>query len=293
MEVSPELLLLVGPCLAAVLTYGYAKLVEPRWLKTSAISLALLPETVDVDELMIVHLSDLHHSDAVSLRYLKRSLQSAIQVQPDLIVLTGDYITTRIDDPRYLAILKLLPGAAPTFACPGNHDGGAWARAMAGYATTGPIQSLLEEAGIHYLENDWTLIKVKGVAIAIGGMGDVWARRCEPEAMVKPYNGARADVKILLSHNPDSKDRLGALNWELMLCGHTHGGQFRLPMLGAPFAPIKDKAFLVGLCRAGNRWIHITAGLGNVHGLRFNCRPEISVIRLVKNRLGDATALGG
>ncbi len=271
------------------LAYGYARFVEPRWLKTTTISLALLPPTAEADGITILQLSDLHHSDAVSLRYLRRSLQRAINEQPDLILLTGDYITTRIDDERFLEILKLLPQAAPTLSCPGNHDGGPWAQAMAGYATTGPIKRLLEEAGIHYLENDWTLINVRGVAIAIGGMGDLWARNCEPEAIQEAFNTANADLKLLLSHNPDSKAKLGALNWDLMLSGHTHGGQFRLPLLGAPFAPIKDKAFLVGLCAYGNRWIHVTAGLGNVHGLRFNCRPEISVVKLVRRVEGETT----
>ena len=288
MALVPELLVLAGPWLAVGLAVGYARFVEPRWLKTTSRSLALLPQTAEADGITILHLSDLHHSDAVSLRYLRRSLQRAIQGQPDVILLTGDYITTRIDDERFLEILKLLPQAAPTLACPGNHDGGPWAQAMAGYATTGPIKRLLEEAGIHYLENDWTLINIRGVALAIGGMGDLWARQCEPEALQEPFNTAQADLKLLLSHNPDSKTKLVALKWDLMLCGHTHGGQFRLPILGAPFAPIKDKAFLVGLCAYDNRWIHVTAGLGNVHGLRFNCRPEISVIKLVKHGQGES-----
>ena len=291
MALPPELLVLAGPCLALGLAVGYARLVEPRWLKTTTRSLALLPPTAKAQKITILHLSDLHHSDAVSLRYLRRSLERAVQTQPDVILLTGDYITTKIDDEGFLEILKLLPQKAPTFACPGNHDGGAWARKMTGYATTGPIKRLLEDAGIQYLENDWALINVKGVALAIGGMGDLWARQCEPEALQESFNMAQADLKLLLSHNPDSKAKLGALNWDLMLCGHTHGGQFRLPILGAPFAPIKDKAFLVGLCPYGNRWIHVTAGLGNVHGLRFNCRPEISVILLVQCGQGESAGM--
>ena len=271
------------------LAYGYARFVEPRWLKTTTITLALLPPTAGADGITILHLSDLHHSDAVSLRYLRRSLQRAINEQPDLILLTGDYITTKIDDAGFLEILKLLSQTAPTFACPGNHDGGPWAQAMAGYPTTGPIQRLLAAAGIQYLENAWALVDINDVAIAIGGMGDLWARNCEPEAIQEPFNTANADLKLLLSHNPDSKAKLKALNWNLMLSGHTHGGQFRLPLLGAPFAPIKDKSCLAGLCPYGDRWIYVTAGLGNVHGLRFNCRPEISVVKLVRHVEGETT----
>ena len=65
-----------------------------------------------------------------------------------------------------------------------------------------------------------------------------------------------------------------------MLCGHTHGGQIRLP-LPAPFAPIRDKRDVHGLHHWENRWMNITRGVGNLHGVRFNCRPELSVLELL------------
>ena len=290
---SRELILLGGLALGMALAYGYARVVEPRWLKITRVCLALLPPRAELDGITLLHVSDLHHSDAVSLRYLRRALERAVRLRPDLILLTGDYITTKIEDQRFLEVLRLLPQAAPTLACPGNHDGGRWAQAMAGYPTTVPIKGLLEAAGIQYLENAFVLVPIKGVAIAVGGMGDWWAKNCQPEAIQAGFNAARADVKLLLSHNPDSKARLRGLDWDLMLSGHTHGGQFRLPLIGAPFAPIKDQSCLVGLCADGNRWIHVTAGIGNVHGLRFNCRPEISVIKLVKRGHSDASCFEG
>ena len=66
-----------------------------------------------------------------------------------------------------------------------------------------------------------------------------------------------------------------------MLCGHTHGGQCDLMFLGTPFAPVRDKRFVQGLHRWEDRWIHITRGVGNLHGMRFNCRPEVSLLTLV------------
>ena len=105
MALPHELLVLAGPGLALGLAVGYARFVEPRWLKTTTRCLALLPLTAGADRIKILHLSDLHHSDAVSLRYLRRSLEWAVQTQPDLILLTGDYITARIDDERFLEIL--------------------------------------------------------------------------------------------------------------------------------------------------------------------------------------------
>ena len=93
-----------------------------------------------------------------------------------------------------------------------------------------------------------------------------------------------ADSKVpavLLSHNPDTKEGVASRHWELMLSGHTHGGQLRVPWLGAtPFAPVRDKRFVAGLHRWNDRWIHITKGIGNVYGMRINCPPEISFLTL-------------
>jgi uncharacterized protein len=83
-----------------------------------------------------------------------------------------------------------------------------------------------------------------------------------------------------LSHNPDTKEQLKAYDWDVAFCGHTHGGQFRLPLIGTPFAPVKDKRFVQGLHFWEGRQIYITKGVGNLFGVRFNCRPEISLITL-------------
>jgi len=69
--------------------------------------------------------------------------------------------------------------------------------------------------------------------------------------------------------------------WDVVLCGHTHGGQIWIPGLGAPFAPVEDKRYIAGLYPWSNRWMHITKGVGNIWGLRFNCRPEISLLTIV------------
>jgi predicted MPP superfamily phosphohydrolase len=88
-------------------------------------------------------------------------------------------------------------------------------------------------------------------------------------------------LTVLLSHNPDVKEEVAPRHWQLMLSGHTHGGQLRVPWLGAtPFAPVRDKRFVAGLHRWNDRWIHVTKGVGNVYGMRINCPPEISFLTL-------------
>ena len=87
---------------------------------------------------------------------------------------------------------------------------------------------------------------------------------------------------IVLSHNPDSKELLKKYDWDLMCCGHTHGGQLVIPLIGfRPFLPVIDKSFPEGLLSWGKRHVHISRGIGNLHGLRFNCRPEISILNVV------------
>jgi len=89
---------------------------------------------------------------------------------------------------------------------------------------------------------------------------------------------------VVLSHNPDSRWRLEGEDWDLMLCGHTHGGQLIVPLFGTrPFVPIEDPAFSEGLIPWKGRLIHVTRGVGNLHGMRFNCRPEVSLLELEGN----------
>jgi uncharacterized protein len=280
---KPVFKLLISALLVIVIgIIVYARLIEPHWIRIKSTQLLLLPKSAEADEIKILHLADFHYSDAVSLKYLKSSFEMTVREKPDLICLTGDYISKYMMDTSYSEILKILSNTAPTYACPGNHDGGLWARRMGGYETTDKIKSLIQKSNIHYLENEFEQVNIKGVSITIGGIGDLWAGNCLPEVIQDGFNATKSSLKIILTHNPDSKNKLRSLNWNIMLAGHTHGGQIELPIIGAPFAPVRDKVYLSGLYKYDNRYLYVTPGVGNLHGFRFNCRPEISVINLVK-----------
>jgi predicted MPP superfamily phosphohydrolase len=128
------------------------------------------------------------------------------------------------------------------------------------------------------LHNASTTFEREGWKLNIVGVGDWWADEMEVATAYRTVDRTRPT--ILLSHNPDTKTRLETWPWELMLSGHTHGGQLSLPGVGTPFAPIRDKRYVRGLHRWNNRWLHITKGVGNLHGMRFNCRPEVSILKL-------------
>jgi predicted MPP superfamily phosphohydrolase len=138
---------------------------------------------------------------------------------------------------------------------------------------------MLAEAKVTLLHNRAVPFDHAGWKLNLVGVGDWWADEMEAKQAFATADPARRT--ILLSHNPDTKTDLLPWSWNLMLSGHTHGGQLDLPVIGTPFAPIRDKRYVRGLHRWNDRWLHITKGVGNLHGMRFNCRPEVSVLTLV------------
>jgi uncharacterized protein len=268
---------LAGALGAGVAAIADIELLEPHWLGVGQHEVKLgfgssMP-------LRLLHLADLHVSKHVSLGFISTAVQKGLALKPDLICLTGDFISWRYDafDP-YAEVLKPLADAAPTFASLGNHDGGQWA-AGAGYGDTSLVRRLLEHSRIQLLHNRSTTVQIRRRTLSLVGVGDLWAGELDAAAAFAKTTWS--DATILLSHNPDSKELLRVFSWDLMLCGHTHGGECDLLLFGTPFAPVQDKRYVRGLHPWNNRWIHITKGVGNLHGMRFNCRPEVSLLTLV------------
>jgi predicted MPP superfamily phosphohydrolase len=256
----------------------YTRWGEPQWLDVTVTRVPLSPTTPE-RLVRILHLSDFHASEFVSLDFIAHSIELGLAERPDLAVLTGDFVTRRCEAfADYAQVLRRLSAAVPTYACLGNHDGGIWAEQIHGYQSPREIQTLLRDAGITCLHNEARAIEVDGRPLQIFGVGDLWARGCHPDVAFAAMPERKGAVRVLLSHNPDTKNLFLRHDWDLMLCGHTHGGQLRLPLIGTPFAPVVDKRFVEGLHRWENRWLHITRGVGNLHGLRFNCRPQVSLL---------------
>ena len=257
----------------------YMRLIEPSRLEVTKKKLQINSAQAPFRAL---HLSDFHRSKFVSLDTIRTAIEKGLNENPDIAFLTGDFITWTLEDQEaYAKTLRTLTDEVPTYACIGNHDGGRWAGSSHGYKTTTEVRSLLDESGIQLLFNQAKATNVNGHRLTIAGLGDLWAGDAKPELALKEKRNEN-DPIILLSHNPDSKELLKTFDWDLMLCGHTHGGQLVVPFLGhRPFLPVRDKRFAEGLHRwRNNKWIHITRGVGNLHGLRFNCRPEISLLEI-------------
>jgi uncharacterized protein len=252
--------------------------IESRWLEK-----VIQPVVLSKVErrIRILHLSDLHFSRFVPIGLIDHAIDIGLAEKPDIIVVTGDFISDsqEIDLDRYVRSLKRLSAAAPAFATLGNHDGGSWTTTIGGYPDSAVVQKLLGKSGLTLLQNDLRKIELNGQRIQLIGVGDLWNGGVDPDSAFAAVDDQGPIV--LLAHNPDTKDHVGNAKWDLMLSGHTHGGQVLVPVVGTHFVPVKDKRFIAGLKFWNDRQVYITRGVGSLGGIRVNCRPEVTVLDLM------------
>lgn len=258
---------------------GYAFGVEPLWFDVTrkGVRFSRVPMERPV---RILHISDLHASRAVSLGMIAEAIELGMAERPDIVCLTGDFISHSDDSPRpadYARVLRKV-SSVPAFAVMGNHDGGHWARRARGFFDHSLMDRALEDSGIELLHNRSHVVEVRGQKLTLVGTGDLWAEEVDGEAAFRSADPLLPTV--LLAHNPDTKDVLSEYCWDLMLSGHTHGGQVIVPFYGPPFRSVEDTRYLSGLKPWESRQVHVTRGVGNLHGVRFNCRPEVSLLEL-------------
>jgi uncharacterized protein len=259
---------------------AYPFIVEPRWLDLTHHTIRL---KALLGPIRLLQLSDLHSSYMVPMSIIEHAIGAGIAEKPDLICVTGDFITrgSEFASKDYAAVLKRLSGAAPTFAVLGNHDGGAWTQVYDGRGDHAEVEHLLEDSGIELLHNRSTRVAVRDASLTLVGTGDLWNEELDAR---RTFSEVGPDPVVLLSHNPDGKDLVAAYPWQVMLSGHTHGGQVVIPFDGPRYAPVNDKRYVSGLKPWRDRQIQVSRGVGNVGGVRFNCRPEATILDLVAEK---------
>jgi uncharacterized protein len=247
-----------------------AALSEPFMLaiERQQIYLQRLPNALD--GLRIVHLSDFHYGPLVNPAHLERAIEAANDLRPDLIALTGDYISS---DRSYAGpcaeLIGRLRAQHGVFAVLGNHDH--WTDAAL-------IADLFRAEGIRVLLNEGMRIDLSGESFWLAGVNDTMVGL---EDLPLALAGSSEDeMKLLLAHNPIILRRAARAGVDLVLSGHTHGGQVILrPEKNASGRP--RRRLLRGLGRRGNTQIYVTRGLGTVVlPIRYGCPPEVSVLEL-------------
>jgi predicted MPP superfamily phosphohydrolase len=224
------------------------------------VSIPDLPEPLA--GLRIVQISDLHLAPCFRRAYFERVIGACRDWDADLVVLTGDVV----EDDKAIGwiepLLAPLEARLGKYAILGNHDERHQPRA---------IVAELERAGFETLEGQWTTIDADGATIALGGTSAPWGPDVDPRA-IPP-----ADFRILLSHTPDRFYRAVSWDIDLMLSGHNHGGQIRLPFVGAIFMPsIYSRRFDRGFFRRGNTLMYVSEGIAGMHPVRYGCTPEVT-----------------
>lgn len=257
---------------------GYTWRIEPHWEHVIARELPVDGLPAALDGRRLVQLSDLHIGPRVDDGYLIEALSRASDLTPDIVVITGDFLTYRHERgeaqfAQLRDVLAHLPkGRLATLGILGNHDYG---RNWSEPNVAARVVAEAERAGVRVLRNE--AANVGGLDVV--GVDDLWAHRADPESALARRT---SDAALVLCHNPDTLDErpwAGYRGW--ILAGHTHGGQCKPPFLPPPLLPVRNKRYSAGeIPIEDGRRLYINRGLGHLLRVRFNVRPEITSFTL-------------
>jgi len=259
-----------------------AALIEPSRLRLVRVDIALPRLPPNFDGLTIAHLSDFHFDPYFSVTPIQAATHIVNDVQPDLVVLTGDFVTlpllkthatlmaaTRRAEPC-ADLLRQLRAPLGIWAVLGNHD--VFTHAL-------HIETTLRQAGIQVLRNRAVPLERGGKRIWLAGVDDVLAG---VDDLDRTLRGVLApEAVVLLVHEPDFADQAANYPIDLQLSGHSHGGQVRLPYVGALYLPKLARKYPFGLRQIGGLKLYTNPGVGTLRiPVRWNCPPEVTLIRL-------------
>lgn len=261
---------LAGLAGAAFLGPVWVMGVEPRWVDFTHQELILPGLPNRLNGARIIQLSDIHASQAVPLDFVARIVDRINQNPPDIFVLTGDLVTEDRSFIRGVAeILGRVKARLGSYAILGNHD----------YWTDGSAMSkALERYGIHHLRNESAWVGGTG-GLRMLGIDDHWTGNDDLDRAMAGVG--QEEAQILLMHSPDLVQPASRAKIPFALCGHTHGGQVRLPWYGALVTP-SALGYEQGTYRERGTQMYVNRGLGTLDlKVRFNCRPEVHEVRLI------------
>jgi len=242
------------------------------------VTLPRLPEAFR--GLTIAQLSDFHYAEYTEAYFIKKVIKRVNTLKPDVVVFTGDYITKGFwpapDMLRFTGECAEILGGVECplrYAVLGNHD-----CAVKLYCHA--MHEALEERGIPVLENRALPLERDGARLWFAGTADyLFGGACIDEAV--PAASREGEPVVLLVHEPDLLPQVARYDVDLMLSGHTHGGQVRFPFLPPMFLPEMGRHYVEGLYRLGSTQLYVNRGIGTVNlPFRFNCPPEITLITL-------------
>jgi len=253
---------------------------EPNEPKIVRKEIALRRWPVRLEGFTIALLSDFHYDPFFSIHPLKAAIGMVNDLRPDLVVLTGDFVSLpliRKNEDRAAAaaepcaqLLREMRAEHGLWAVMGNHD-----------VFTDPdhVTSALEAVGIRVLGNQSAPIEANGGRFWLSGVDDVLGGTSDLQVALHGISSGEATV--LLAHEPDYADYVARYPVDLQLSGHSHGGQIRIPFVPVFYYPEMARKYVLGLYQVGPLTLYTNAGLGTVAvPARFRCPPEITILTL-------------
>ncbi len=271
----PALLRLPAPARAVILTAAGVGLLCVIWglavepYRLTVREVALSSPKVAGEPLRLAHISDLHVRRWGRLE--EQLLSRLRELRPDLILMSGDYVAHPGSPEDARRLLRALAAIAPAFGVRGNMDHGLG------------IPERIRIQGLRWLINETAGLTVKGARVSVSGADP------EEDTRLLALGNRRdpAEFRIGITHYPDLVPDLKNLPFDLLLAGHTHGGQVRLPWIGALVSLSRaGTRFAYGLFQAGGRAAYVTAGVGTeslgLPPVRFLCPPEVVLITIAR-----------
>jgi predicted MPP superfamily phosphohydrolase len=254
------------------------------------ITLALPNLPPELNGLTILHLTDVHYHGTPSRSFHERVMHE-IQTRwpkPDLVCLTGDYVDTDEHHTWIGPMLGRFRGAEGNFAILGNHDQ---------LHHPEQVRQSLSEAGYIVLGNGSRVATVRGISVQVIGNEGPWFRPVPSVVQVSNLHGSATRgasvqvgnlhhgvrLRICLSHSPDQFYWAKRNGIDLVLCGHVHGGQIRVPVIGSIFVPsVYGRRFDMGVFFEERTAMVVGRGLSGKEPLRFRCHPQVILLKLVR-----------
>ena len=257
-----------SPLVAA--SYG---LFEAGWVKIDRPTLPLPRLPRSFDGTRVAFLTDIHHGPFTNLDFVTAVVRTTLALEPDLILLGGDYI---LREKKYVSpcfdVLSALRAPLGVYGVLGNHDN---------WIAPRETRAAMKAAGIVELTNTGEWINRGNDRFRLAGVDDLWTGLVDVESALG--YATEHDACLLMSHNPDVAEGLSDRRVGLMLSGHTHGGQVVLPMVdSAPWIPSRyGQKYQRGLVQAPATRVYVSCGLGTSGiPIRIGARPEINLITL-------------
>ena len=274
--------------ITAVLAYGFA---ETYWIRVKEYTFTDSDLPAAFDGTRIVLLTDIHRGPFFSQGRVASLVERTNALEPDLLVLGGDYV---FGDTGYTILFRGAEKPARSLGCfavLGNHD---YEEYDSDIGDPAPVIEAIAEAGITLLRENGVWIEREDARIRIGGVSDY--REDFPVLAPTLEGTSEDDFVLLVSHNPDFAEELPSGAVDLVLSGHTHGGQVTFFGLWAPYLPSEyGQKYRTGVVVTENTTVIVSNGIGTstVPPIRLFARPEIVVITLESSVAGNTGSVAG